>query len=90
MLRLCLALGAESFPLLAVPAPVGISSTQPAKCRLLGLLPPEESLWLSEPHTANRVSTLRFRCFKSPHLEHSTEDEWLSPTPRIINSLSFV
>lgn len=37
-----------------------------------------------------RVSTLHFLCFKNTHLEHSIEDEWLSPTLCVINSLSFL
>lgn len=57
-----LALGAKLFPL------PGISSTLPAKCRLLGLLPLEESLWLSEPHSANQEFPLCIFCASRTHI----------------------
>lgn len=41
------------------------------------------------PRCKPSVSTLHFLCFKNTHLEHSTEDERLSPTLCVINSLSF-
>lgn len=45
---------------------------RPAKCHLLGLLPPEGSLWLSEPHTANQVFSTVF-CASRTHIQSTAQ-----------------
>lgn len=69
-------------PCLAAPASIGISSTQPAKCR-------RKACGFRASRCEPSVSTLHILCFKNTHLEHSRgrEDE---PRPPIINSLSFL
>lgn len=53
-----------------------LSSVSPAKCRLLGSLPPEGKPVAFQPSVANQMfSTLHFLCFKNTHLERGTEVE---------------
>lgn len=86
-----LALGAKLFPLPGSSSPTRhllhtacqVPSSGPASTR-------GKPVAFRDSQYKSRVSTLHFLCLKNTHLEHSTEDEWLSPTLRIINSLSFL